>query len=383
MNLARLFILLVASVTIKIIPALPARFTAAMTLSGTSLRLLPASTNIQLQSYQLRVSSTDDGTVNHELFLNEGSGNYASTATLDYPGSDALGARIGDLSLDIPLSGDLDVNGVTDFREVDRAVIALASSGILIVDDGMDTMTAPIQALWNRAAGSASGTVDLRLDLSDFGLPTVTFRHAFEIFEYRGPLTYEVIGPIIKAEINLLRRGGAGGFAGPFNLGQIGTIGLSYSSTVWTSPDQTSFKVLGSTQVPELDLSFNRIGKELFLGVLVFEDGNPSTPTQDEYDIFEVVIRDTEDSDKDGIPNLGDSPFLESKPASIEILRKNSGLAVRINGQPEERWTVERAFTLNGVWSSPLQVTLNAAGTFELPSETAREGPVFFRARTP
>ncbi len=364
-------------------PAAAGPFTAAMTLSGTSLRVHPASLSVLGQAYHETFTNPDADEPNDELLLAGGTNNYDTLAIIDYPGSEALGAIRADFSIDIPFAGDLNVNGVTDFREVDRAIVGAISTGTLTADDGMTSGTGTIQATWNRAAGSASGTVDFKINLPDFGLSNLTFHHTFEIFEYRGTLTYEVTGTNVAASVNLPRIGGTGGFTGPFNMSQIDAGALFRQAATWSAPGGLVFQVLPTDGIQDVPFPITHVTKQFYGGILVFEDGDPTTPYPDEYDYLEIVIQDPNDSDGDGIPNLSDTAVVAPPAPSLGIRRDGSNVVVGVKGTAGSAWMVERSTTPAGPWVSPVTVTLSAAGTFELPAEAAGEGALMFRARTP
>src|SRR5207247_2483787 len=59
----------------------------------------------------------------------------------------------------------------------------------------------PINAIWDRAAGSKDGTC--RLSLRDLGL---TFTHAFELIQFEGPLAYTMSGSAATGALALRQK---------------------------------------------------------------------------------------------------------------------------------------------------------------------------------
>ena len=261
-----------------------------MVMSCTSVRVPPASTRQSGQTYVLGFTTADDGTVNDELYESGGNTTYASVALLQVPGfTDPF---VLDFSVDLPNTGDADLNLLTDFFEVVRPVAAQVTSGELTLDDGMDVTRGQVTATWNRTAGSTKGAVQFRLLLSDFGLPSLTFNHQFEIFEYQGKLTYTVSGTNINAAVDLTRQGSAADkFTGPFFMTRRNTSELDRADNDWFGPANENYTVLSSTAIDGAELLLTRGATGTnYYGCFFFLDGIPSTSFPNEFDLWDVQI---------------------------------------------------------------------------------------------
>ena len=283
---------------------------ASMTLSGLSLRVRPATFSQAGFAYRLEFTSADDDSVNDEMYRTGGTDEVGSSAILNYPGSEALGPILATLQLKTPMAGDMDVNGITDFLQVDLPVTGLGTTGSLEVDDGMDVSRGTVTATWNRAAGSASGTLRLKVSLPDFSIEDLEFNHAFEIFQYTGTLAYDVSGTNITATINLPRMGVAGGtgFKGAFPMGRMDPATLARLATTWDGPGGMKYEPYDTFAVDGIEATVNYLGRNLYAGLVILADGDPSTPFTEEYDYLDLVIRDPNDTNQNGLPDLSDPP---------------------------------------------------------------------------
>ena len=357
---------------------------AAMTLSCLSLRVRPAQVSQLGFAYRLAFSTADDDSVNDELYRSGGTDEVGSFAILDYPGSEALGAIIGDLQLKTPMAGDLDVDGVTDFLQVNLAVPGLSTTGTIEVDDGMDVSRGTVTATWNRAAGSASGTVQLRVSLPDFSIQNLTFNHPFEIYQYSGTLTYDVAGTHITASIDLPRAGVASGesFKGPMPMERLDVATLARLPTSWMGPGSLDYEPLDTFGLEGIETTVNYLAKGLYAGLVVLSDGDPATPFMDEYDFFDLVIRDPNDANGNGIPDLSDVPAAGPSRPGISLALVNGRLRATLAGPPGARCLVERSASLAPMsWTTAADVTLGVVGNGEADLGPAMGDLALIRAR--
>jgi hypothetical protein len=365
-------------------PAAAAPGEATVTLTGLSIRVRPATTQLLSNTYTASFTSADDDTINDEFYNSGGTTIYASEVIIDYPGSEALGPVVAILDVGIPDGGDADLNGLTDFQDVDRSV-AGTTTGTLLVDDGMDISRGTVSATWTRAAGSAAGTVQFKVSLPDFGLVNLTFNHAFEIFHYRGVWKYAVQGNQLVGTVDLPRLGAPGGFQGNFPVRRVNAVELERAPTIFTNPNAVEFAVFGSLDVENVPFPIEYITGPLYGGVLIFADGDPTTPFTDEYDFFELLVEDRNDADGDGLPDLSDATT--SPPAQAPVLTTvTSGgtLRIRLQGTARAKCTVEVSPSLAVPgWITAGEVTLDAQGAGELEVGGLGEAARFFRARTP
>jgi len=358
--------------------------TAQMTLSGTFLKVSTASFSQSGFDYQLAFTSTDDETFNGELYRSMGTGSVGSKATLKYPGSDFLGPLTGALELGTPLGGDTNVDGITDFLEVGRTVSNLTSSGTLDFDDGTDVSHGTVSATWNRAAGSATGTVVLQVDVPDYGLAHLSFSHSFEIFQYTGALTYDITGTNISATVNLPRIGATGAFTGPMPMYRMTPVTLGRSATRWKGPGGLDFIPLDTFGVDGIEATVNYVGKGFYGGLVVLEDGDPSTPFTDEFDFFDLIVIDPNDSNANGIADLSDVPTSAPIRPSLTAQWNAGKLTIRVTGTAGSRQIVERADTLSSPsWTTAAETTLDGSGSASVDLGTPSGDVGWFRVRTP
>lgn len=355
-----------------------------MTLSCLSIRVRPATFAPLGFQYRLEFTTADDDTVNDEMYRAGGTEEVGSSAVLHYPGSEALGPIVASLVLKTPMGGDLDVDGVTDFLQVSRAVPNLTSAGTLEVDDGMDVSRGTVAATWNRAAGSATGTVQLKVSLPDFSIQDLVFTHAFEVFQYTGVLTYDVSGTNIAASVDLPREGGGTGFQGPMPMGRIDAATLARLPATWTGPGQLDYEPIDTFGLEDVETTLNYIAKGLYMGLVIFADGDPSTPFANEYDFFDVVIRDPNDADGDGIPDLSDVPGAVLLRPGITMRIEGGRARATVTGTADARCWVERADAIEGNgWTKAAEVVLGPAGSAEVDLGASTGDAAWFRARWP
>lgn len=355
---------------------------ATLTLTSLSMKVPPASVNLLGSVYSLSFTTADDDSINSELFAAEGTQTYQSYATLDYPGSEALGPLIGLISVDIPLAGDTNVNGITDFLEVDRAIARTTTSGTIEIDDGMDFSQGTVSAVWTRPAGQAAGTVELRVNLPDFGFQNLTFNHTFEIFQYRGPLSYTRSGSTVSATINLARQGAAGAFTGAFPLTRISNGELNRADVVWKGPGNLDFEVLGTDALEDVPLPVSYIAGPYYGGLVIFADGDPTTPFPDEYDFFDLLIEDRNDADADGLPDLSDDLATTPTRPTLAARVVSTGLQLDITGAPGNRLVVESSPILPATdWNTVTELTLDATGKASVPAGDLTAPSRLFRTR--
>lgn len=308
--------------------------------------------------------------INGEWFPYNGTLGYTSTIRIR---SVELGLEwIGVIEVDIPKAGDLNLNFITDFLEADQAVSATTHG---IVDVGLGAE--PVVAQWNRMAGSAEGTVTLRMP-SPFEVGTeLEFLHPFEVLHYRGSLTYTPAAPgttRVEAQVQLPRLGGNGQFAGPMPLIVRDPRTLERVNTHWIGAGAVDFEVLGSKEVEGVELFLDRIAnRPWYAGSLFLLDGHPATPFQEEFDAWDVFVVDTNDANANGIPDLSDpqpvaptvpAVSLSGPPGALRLtVTGEAGRAVRVEWSPSlssPTWSLVRSGTLSSV---PEVIPVEAGGS--------------------
>ncbi|HRI15597.1 MAG TPA: hypothetical protein PLX89_21585, partial [Verrucomicrobiota bacterium] len=297
---------------------------ADMTIACQSIRVSPA-TAVDLTEFSYAIAySTDvdaEGNIvsfNDEWFASNGTIGYMTAMQLD--SLDLEFGYLGILEVDIPMSGDENLNFITDFFEVDHAVSASTTGTITI-----EGTTRDVEATWSRAAGQTTGNVNISFSSPSHQIAGLSFDSTFEIYQYQGKLTYtpaSEIGGIVAATVDLTRVGGDTKFTGPMPMKVLDPATLDRQTTDWKGPNDEIYSVLGSMDIDGVPLPLDRLvlSRPWYGGSFFFLDGVPSTDFQDEYDLWDVFIVDSNDTDKDGIPDLSDpGTVIPTEPPTLSI----------------------------------------------------------------
>ena len=317
--------------------------------------------------------------VNGEWFPYNGTLGYTSNIRLR---NVELGLEwAGVIEVDIPKAGDLNLNFCTDFLEVDQAVSA-TTQGTVDLGLGIE----PVVAQWNRMAGSAQGTVTFRMP-SPFEVGTeLEFLHPFEVLHYRGSLTYTpaAVGTTrVEARVQLERLGAKGRWTGPMPLIVRDARTLERLNTHWLDDQQKEYEVLGSKEVEGVELFLDRIAsRPWYAGSLFLLDGQPATPFQDEFDVWDVFVVDPNDANANGIPDLSDPQPVAPTLPTASISGPPGALRLTVRGEAGRTIQVEWSPTLSPpVWSLVRSGTLST-GPEVIPIEDGSSGG-FYRVTSP
>lgn len=341
-----------------------------------SIRLLPGTVKLLGQTHRLEATTAQDGTTNDEVGISDSDEfTYFYSTTLIYTDPTTFEQIPIGAYLDLP-NPDLNRNGASDFLEVDVAVNNATSEGEVVLDDGVDFYYGTLNLKFNRAAGSATGTCDLRLRLPDFGLD-LTFKHSFEIFDYRGTLSYHVQGTNVVAGVNLTRAGVAGSLQGPFLLTRVDQDELAYAATAWTNELNQAIQWYSST---DYEIPLYRGGlRTNYYTVLVTDDGMPGTDTTAEYMIWFITLFDANDSDHDGIADISDTPE-PPKPPTLALRRDGQVLKLEITAELGLSVVVEQSPTLLPAAWSELQTITQTNATQEIEVPLPADRTAYWRA---
>lgn len=360
---------------------------ATLYITCYSMPMAPATTTSQGAEFTLSFTNPDADDINGEWFLSGGTSEISSMLVLDTPFGQLTTPHDEPCTLTIPNNGDTDVNVLTDFFEVSKSVDNATTTGQFAFDNGADVFPGTLKATWNRAAGSSSGTCNLQLSVPDFGLINVKFAHNFEILQYKGTLNYTVSGTNVASTVSLKREGGTSEFTGPWPLYQFSRSSLGWKDAPWIGPGGTRFDVLASDAIPDFPFSLDRAGlakSDFYLGAFFFADGNPSTPFPDEYDLWEIVVVDANDSDGDNIPDLSDEPASVVPPTPVSLaVRMDSGhLKLVVTGKAGQSVQLEQQLSLSTAGWIPGQKLTLATDTQEFDLGTPAADVFFVRARS-
>ena len=357
---------------------------ATIQIACTSIRAGDASAvDVAETSFEIRYTSdfseTDINSFNGEWYQFIGTVGYESVFTLE--NVDFGVVDIGVLDVEIPNPGDANLNFLTDFFEVDRAVSGQTQGTV-----ALGGKSQAVTAVWQRAAGETTGTVTLSFPaFPALLIGELTFTHTFEILQYQGTLTYTppASDGSIAATVNLKRVGAEGSFEGPFPLKLAADGTIERLATEWTNSLEESFELLGSKDIEDVDLSLVRVPlRKQYAGSFFFLDGIPSTPDfQDEFDLWDVFIDDPNDVDGDGLADLGDAPA--GAPPVARLAWINNTLQVGIEAPAGTRVQIQQRASLSeGDWATTQSFSLGSANeTIAVP--VPEDGASFWRVVVP
>jgi hypothetical protein len=291
--------------------------------------------------------STINGTPNGELAP------YSGLTSISGFSLDASGFPVfGTLYLDLPSRTDVNGNGFNDFFESEFAVSA-TTTGNYTAGEESGTIT----ATWQRAAGSSTGTCNLHLVDNIFG-DLGTFRHVFELLEYKGPLFFTPGSPLVSGNFKLFKTGDLNSvIEGPFRM--LKDSADPFNQLTLQPGDWTN----SAAQV--LNFSSDPYSRESpwttnYFGFVDFTDGEPSTPDQD-YLVWLLSIDDLNDSNNNGIPDFSDNPQTGTlpKPPQLSLISASGVLALSLSGDVGHVHDVQRTDSLAGTnWQTVISVTL-------------------------
>ena len=262
---------------------------------------------------------------------------------------------------------DVNDNGVLDMLEFSQNVPDLETTG-----DWSDPFTGDqgtFRARWSKDAQSHNGSVRISFDFS-----RGSFTHAVEILDYSAPFTSGVQeGSKISGPISLIRAGlPENKLSGNLALRVEDGI-VHIDSSALTNELNTLFNWL-----PAPPLERDRDEFWAFIDVV---DGFPYGPPEDFHE-WMVIIKDTNDGDGDGIPDIIDAPSGAPTPARLEIVKTAQGIQLLIYGDIGRAYTLEDVASLADTqWLNPTPITLTASPhSIDL---AAPASPTFWRARFP
>lgn len=239
--------------------------------------------------------------------------NFASHVAF-YTLKDSSGVLVseGDIQLHLPPVTDLNHDGMPDFFDVAQAVTAAKSKGEFFDFDGEGS----IDANWNRAKDSGSGTCVMHLNGEISGLPVdFDITSTFELIVYEGAFTYKsedlaITGPV---ELSL-----AGVQPGPdvdrtlqtsLRLTRQSPEALLMQPADWTNESAGKY-------VAE-PFGVTRFGSR-YATAVAFDFGGGKNG----YLSWIFALTDSSDADGDGVPDLSDDPGVTPPPAGVETWRK-------------------------------------------------------------
>lgn len=281
-------------------------------------------------------------------------------------------------AIDLPAYLDSDSDGIHDFFE-SSVGIDLSSVGAYI--DPTDGHQYPLNARWTRNAGSASGIC--QLELPHFGL---IFKPVFHLLEYTGSFSYQRNGTNVSGTLALQQSGvEASILTGSLNLEVVDTnavtIAAAHLSRGADVTVQTSASFMDLTTTSHFGDIVVDLDNTVYSGIIFLDDGEPATAAQD-YQVWAVVFRDTNDANTNGIPDLTDPAHTSGTTAPILSLHLAGGqLKLSIAGTIGASYDLEQSMTLpTASWQKTGSVTLTNA-TQMIDLGPAIDATTFYRLR--
>lgn len=349
--------------------------TAQLSFHCQSVRLYPASVKQLGQTYTISFT-TVDGEPNGELGIDEDpdAPTFHSTVIIfEHP---LLGEPLfAKLFLDPPDIGDLDINRVDDFFQVDRPVENERTLGAF-EDETFGLVE--VTATWNRAAGSATGVCAMKL-VGD--IVNATFNVPFEIFQYLGPITY-VPSTNTVVQVDLTRQGLPGKLTGQWHLSPHAPGELTFPADQWLDEGGNGFVFYPAD---EIEAYLTHVIRQFYNGLAGTDDGLPSTPAIAEYIVWEFNVFDDNDADGDREPDLSD-PVATVVPPVAPALVVSLGdgfLTLTIRAKAGQSVVIERQPTLAAAGWTEVETLTLANDTREVTLPLSGDDSDFYRVRTP
>ncbi len=370
-------LLLVAS--LALVPLAQAAQTAQARLHCWSLRFGTASAN-GAYGYEWDVNLTTlPSGLNGELALDY-TGTYTHYSYMEFYDDDYGVLLGGELGLNVPEGGDANGNGFPDFFEASQPVNNLVSSGSILFDGS--AFPEPVQATWNREAGSSFAYCSLTMPDPALPLVNITVNHFFTLLDYPGVLTYTPGASNVICTLSVT------------NNDIFDTLGgsLEFVKSATNPANELTLVSAALTNLYGYPLGFyteTLFAREAayptnYFGLLEVLDGEPlGTPSDDDYFTWQLSIDDLNDSDHDGIPDFSDSPYVAPpRQPDLSLARGSGNLLLTISGDVGVDHLIERASAATGAaWTTATSVTLtNDPQTVPLPMPT---NTTFWRARIP
>ena len=235
---------------------------------------------------------------------------------------------------------DSDQNGIADFLQKNKQVNASVSGKLLRQLPSLAPEIA-VSGQIIRSAGSSQGTYSFTGRDPEVG--NITYRGDLYLVNLLGKLKYNPSSSSVTIEADLEREGGAVlryTSTLDYSIADVNTI--SFPAGKFTNPNLTD----SFTKAFVLKRTGNR-----YLGRLEFVDAFRGTSWPD-YTAWQLEIVDTNDSDRDGVPDLSDPPVVQSPPTiSVQpvSLTRTVGEAVALTVQASGSGVLSYSWRKNGV----------------------------------
>ena len=235
---------------------------------------------------------------------------------------------------------DSDQNGIADFLQKNKQVNASVSGKLLRQLPSLAPEIA-VSGQIIRSAGSSQGTYSFTGRDPEVG--NITYRGDLYLVNLLGKLKYNPSSSTVAIEADLERESGVVlQYASTLNYSIADVNTISFPAGKFTNPNlPDSF-----TKAFVLKRTGNR-----YLGRLEFVDAFRGTSWPD-YTAWQLEIVDTNDSDRDGVPDLSDPPIVQSPPTiSVQPASQTRtvGEAVALTVQASGSGVLSYSWRKNGV----------------------------------
>jgi formylglycine-generating enzyme required for sulfatase activity len=245
----------------------------------------------------------------------------------------------GTISVTLP-TVDSDQNGITDFLQKNKQG-NVSVSGRLLRQLPSPLPEIPFSGQIIRPAGSSQGTYSFTGRDPEVG--DVTYRGDFYLVNLLGKLKYNTTNRTVSIETDIEREGGVViRVSSSLEYSIVDGNTISFPAGKFTSPNQPD----SLTKAFVLKRTGNR-----YLGRIEFVDAFRGTSWPD-YTAWQLEIVDTNDSDRDGVPDLSDPPIVQSPPTiSVQPVSQTRtvGEAVALTVQASGSGVLSYSWRKNGV----------------------------------
>jgi hypothetical protein len=262
----------------------------------------------------------------------------------------------GAIGLDVPDAGT-NSEGFPDFFDVAQGVTNLTTDGVLQTQSFYPNATA-LQAAWNRAAGSSTGTCSFQVYDPDNTFDSLQFTFPFTLLQYAGPLSYTPGSNSVSAAVNLTQTGNpANTLQGPIVFVKSSTDRfntLTNQPGVWTNAALQPVAFTNNLLLRDVTLRTN------YYGYFEFTDGDPN-PGEPGYSVWVLSIDDTNDANGNGIPDFSDDPAAVSppRPPLLALAPGPTNLLLSISGDVGHTNQIQELDSLTSTnWQTTLSLLL-------------------------
>jgi len=337
----------------------PAAENVNVSLISLSVQIDPAQTSDDFGlDHRLSFTTLDQNNINNEVALSDG------TTEFDHAGLMLLeDVDFGDViplqfSMDVPFLDDSNTNGVLDFLDPSVAVVNESTSGSYF--NFANNSFEPIDAVWNRDAGTTVGTV--QISLPRFGL---VFNHSYKVPQFSGVFTFNRNGTNLVGQTaftNVVDPNDT--ISGPLTLRIKDPANLTFPAGTWSGPNAEVYDYS-----PEPGDTLEQIESN-YLAFLDMADGFPQTPEQDY--VFWFLNVESTDANHDGILDLVQGGTTAVRP-SMSAIRVPNGIEITVTGTVGQSYQLQTTDRLvANAWadlqavsltSSPQKITLQTSGS--------------------